>query len=157
MDKRILEIKETLSGEYLKFDCAVVDRGQGWLVVLYVVPDEVELDGVKIPRGSRSFGYFWEDRPYNAYHFVGPEGNTLALYCNLSDGTRIGDAVVHWRDLVVDVLILPDGTGRILDTHELPGSLSENLVNAILDTANLLKASGHNLLTELETKTAEYL
>ncbi len=157
MKQHVLEIKETLSGERLQFCCDVVDRGQNWLVVLYIVPEEVVLGGVKIPQGSLSFGYFWEDRPYNAYHFIGSEGKTLALYCNVSNSTCMREDGIHWRDLMVDVLILPDGTGRILDINELPESLSTILADSILDTAKTLLATRHSLLTELETKTADYL
>ncbi|TNF08791.1 MAG: DUF402 domain-containing protein [Gammaproteobacteria bacterium] len=155
--KHVLEIKETLSGERLKFCCDVVDRGQNWLVVLYIVPEEVVLDSVKIPRGTLSFGYFWEDRPYNAYHFVGSQGQTLALYCNVSDSTCIREDKIYWRDLMVDVLVFPDGTGRVLDINELPESLSVILADSILDTATTLIATRYSLLTELETKTADYL
>ena len=58
---------------------------------------------------------------------------------------------------MVDVLILPDGTGHTLDINELPESLSAILVDSILDTAKTLIATRHSLLTELETKTADYL
>jgi len=157
MDSHILEIKETLSGECRQFHCAAVDRGEGWLVVRYMVPDAFVLDGVKIPKGALSFGYFWEDRPYNAYHFVEPTGTTLALYCNISESTCIREDVIHWRDLVVDVLILPDGRTRVLDVSELPASLPKAMVDSIFDTSNILITTGHNLLTELKTKTADYL
>lgn len=157
MARSIVEVKETLAGETHRFNCSLVERSETELVTLYVVPGKVVLDGINIPPKTRSFGYFWESRPYNAYHFVTPQGKTLALYCNISDNTRIDRSVVTWRDLVVDVLIFPDGSGQQLDWDQLPEGLPETLVNHIQDVAAQLVGNARNLLSELEQRTATYL
>lgn len=157
MSPDILEIKETLSGERRPYACTLVDRSPGCLVIRYVVPRDIFLGGVEIPAGTFSFGYFWLARHYNAYHFVTPQGQTLGLYCNVADRLRLQETSVSWRDLVVDVLILPDGSGRILDEDELPLSLPETSAIFILRTAEKLMAERKQLLSELEHRTAGYL
>lgn len=157
MASSVVEIKESLTGEVHRFNCSLVERSAGELVVLYVVPGAVDLDGINIPPKTRSFGYFWESRPYNAYHFVTPQGKTLALYFNISDSTRIDMSVVTWRDLVVDVLVLPDGSVRQLDRELLPDTLPQALANHIHEVAAQLVGNARNLLSEMEQRTATYL
>ena len=48
------------------------------------------LEDVLLRANTLSLGYFREDRPYNAYHWVDPKSiATVALYFNISDQTRI--------------------------------------------------------------------
>jgi len=157
MDGNILEIKETLAGRIQRFQCDLVDRGENWLVVHYRVPRHIVLDGTNIPAGTASYGYFWSTRHYNAYHFVTPRGKTLALYCNIGDRLRLTRDTVYWRDLAVDVLILPDGAGRILDVDELPDNLPSEMRGFILRTAEKVLSERVQLLTEVEERTATYL
>jgi len=91
------------------------------------MPRDVQLEDIALRRGTLSLGYFWEDRPYNAYHWIDESLDSVALYFNISDGTRIGETTIEWRDLAVDILISPDGRCRVLDEDELPGDLDPAL------------------------------
>ncbi len=67
--RRIVEQKETLAGERRRFSCNLLALAPGEAVILYVLRRAGRVDGLALPRGMRSLGYFWEARPYNAYHW----------------------------------------------------------------------------------------
>src|SRR5450432_4344977 len=107
---RITELKRTLGGREKRFDCAVLRRTASQVTVLFVAPEAMHVHGVNLPAGTVTFGHFWTDRPYNVYHWLDARsGATLGFYVNLSAETKVSDHVLEWLDLIVDILILPDG------------------------------------------------
>jgi protein associated with RNAse G/E len=128
----ITEIKTTLTGERKEFDCELLWRAPGEAVVIYRMPRDVRLEDVLLRENTLSLGYFWENRPYNAYHWIDASLDSVALYFNVSDRTRISAEAVAWRDLAVDVLITPDGRCRVLDEDELPADI-EPALRAYID------------------------
>lgn len=158
MMQTILEIKEKLlCGTRLEFECELLSRGQGEAVVLYRLPRAGELEGVYLSEGAVSVGYFWEDRPYNVYHFVAADGQTLALYINISDSTQISVDTLHWRDLIVDLMIEPGGACRVLDEHELPDQLDADLRLQITSATELLVTNAQTLLDEMTLRSRKLL
>jgi len=125
--------------------------------VIYRMPAAYQLEDILLPRGSRSLGYFWQDRPYNTYHWIDDKQDTLALYFNVCDQTRIGEDTIEWRDLVVDVLITPDRRCRILDEDELPENLDCDLRAYITTTQKSLCAAPLSLLAEYDKLTREFI
>ena len=123
----ITEIKHTLGGERKTFDCELLQRSPGEAVIVYRMPRDVELEDILLRSGTLSLGYFWEERPYNAYHWIDENLDSVALYFNISDRTRIGEQSIEWRDLAVDILVSPDGRCRVLDEDELPADLDAGL------------------------------
>lgn len=158
MMQTILEIKEKLlCGSRLEFECELLERKENEAVVLYRLPKSGDLEGIHLPEGALSVGYFWQDRAYNVYHFVTAEGETLALYVNISDSTRIDEAQLYWRDLVLDILIHPDGECRVLDEEEIPAGIDITLLRYIhVSKAQLLAAPG-DLLQEIEGRSRQLL
>lgn len=131
MNQQIREIKHTLAGERKTFGCELLSRADDEVVVVYRMPREVQLEDILLRKGWLSLGYFWRDRPYNAYHWIDERHDTAALYFNVADGTRISGKTVEWRDLAVDVLITPDGRCRVLDEDELPADIEPELLSYI--------------------------
>ena len=127
MYKRITEVKNTLAGERKTFDCELLTSSAGEAVVIYRMPHDVRLEDILLRKNTVSLGYFWQDRPYNAYHWIDPQQDSVALYFNIADHTRISGDCIEWRDLSVDVLITPDGRCRVLDEHELPPDIDSGL------------------------------
>jgi predicted RNA-binding protein associated with RNAse of E/G family len=117
------------------------------------MPADFQLEDLLLPRGTVSLGYFWETRPYNAYHWVDDNRNTLALYFNICDNTHISPERVAWRDLTVDILITPDLRCRVLDEDELPDDLDPDLLSRINATRDALCADPARLLQELESRS----
>ncbi len=153
----IVEIKTTLAGECKEFDCELLKSTRGEVVVIYRMPHDVQLEDLLLPKDSISIGYFWEDRAYNAYHWIDEQCQTLALYFNICDNTRISRQQVAWRDLTVDVLITPDLRCRVLDEDELPHDLDSDLRAYIESTRDALCLDPARLLLEFEARRRELL
>jgi predicted RNA-binding protein associated with RNAse of E/G family len=116
----VVEIKRTLAGGEKRFDCLRLAGDTRHAVLLWIAPEPMHVHGVQLPAGTISFGHFWTDRFYNVYHWLDADGRTLGFYFNLADRTRIAEAELVWRDLVLDVLATPDGRLELLDEDELP-------------------------------------
>ncbi|MCP4335544.1 MAG: DUF402 domain-containing protein [Gammaproteobacteria bacterium] len=154
---RITEVKTTLAGERKLFDCELLMLTAGEAVVIYRMSQDIMLEDVLLSRGGRSLGYFWEDRAYNVYHWVDDNLQTLALYFNICDNTRISPAQIAWRDLTVDILITPDLRCRVLDEDELPDDIDSKLLSRINATRDALCADAAYLLLEFETRSRSLL
>jgi predicted RNA-binding protein associated with RNAse of E/G family len=154
---RIVEIKTTLAGERKEFDCELLKFTRGEVVVIYRMPGDVQLEDLLLPKDTISIGYFWDDRAYNAYHWIGEQSQSLALYFNICDNTRISRQQVAWRDLSVDVLITPDLRCRVLDEDELPDDLDSDLRVYIESARDALCVDPARLLLEFEARRRELL
>jgi predicted RNA-binding protein associated with RNAse of E/G family len=121
------------------------------------MPTDHQLEDLLLRKGTLSLGYFWEDRPYNAYHWVDDNQQTLALYFNICDSTHISREQVAWRDLTVDILITPDQRCRVLDEDELPDDLDRDLLSHINATRDLLCADPQQLVREFEASSRTLL
>lgn len=150
----ILELKEKLAGERHEFASDLLALAEGEAVSLYTLPRDGQLGGVPLTMGTRCLGYFWATRPYNVYHAVNADGTTLVAYINLSDRTLITPELIHWRDLIVDVVITPDGQCLVLDEDELPPDLDPTLLAAIEAARDELVRDHPVLLAEIEARTA---
>lgn len=116
----IKEVKLTASGERQEFVCRLLNGSATHAVVLYKIKESRRVGSLRLPRGALTYGYFWQGRPYNVYHWVRRDGRTLGFYVNLADEVRIRPGAVEWKDLAVDLLFSPDGRHvQILDEQDL--------------------------------------
>jgi len=122
---QITEIKATLTGRVDRFVCDVVERTGDRIVVHYRLPAGRDLHGVWLPQGALTVGYFWPAQPYNLYHWLHPDGRTIAYYFNVGDVVRLEAHELEWHDLAVDVLATPAGRASVLDEDELPPDLDD--------------------------------
>lgn len=148
----ILERKERLSGRVQEFRCRLLEGGARAAAVLFVSDRAYQVADLALPEGTVTFGHFWADRAYNAYHWLSPEGTTLGYYFNLSDRTQISPTELRWRDLAVDVLLRPDGRLDVLDEHELPADLDADLRARIQTARAQVVAAAPALGSELEAR-----
>jgi hypothetical protein len=148
----VLEIKRTLSGREKRFSCRLLqgDPAGHRAVLLFVSQEPMHVHGIDLPPGTVTFGYFWSDRPYNAYHWLDAGGETIGVYFNLSDSTRIGDGVLEWRDLTVDILATPAGRLEVLDEDELPADLAADLLRDIHQAKASILDNAPALIAEIE-------
>jgi hypothetical protein len=153
----ITEVKTTLGGERHEFECELLHASAGETVVIYRMPRDIQLEDVFLPKDTISVGYFWQQKAFNAYHWIDEQHNTLALYFNICDNTRITRKLVEWRDLVVDVLMTADGRCRVLDEHELPDDLEANLQLYIENTRDDLCRDPLARLAEFDLSTRNLL
>jgi protein associated with RNAse G/E len=144
------EIKERLSGERLEYACELLEQSEERLVLRYDHSHGGEVAGVDLPRGSHCFAYYWMAYPYNVYHWMNDEGETVAFYVNLSGPVTIGRDYVQWTDLVVDVLIVPDERlGYRVEVHdedEIPADLDAATYHHIEDALQEVMRSWPSLV-----------
>ena len=153
----MLEVKKKLAGERIEFVCTPLHLAADEAVLLYKLPRAFQIEDLFLPDNSLSLGYFWTNRPYNAYHWITPQGQMLGLYINISDQTCITVEEVSWRDLLVDLLVTPDGRCRVLDEDEVPGNLEPVLLRKFKSTRHILVQQYKRLLAEVEQRSAELL
>ncbi|SRR6266478_6059878 len=151
----VLEIKRTLSGREKRFSCRLLhgDPDGHRAVLLFVSQEPMHVHGIDLPPGTVTFGYFWRDRPYNAYHWLDTRGDTIGVYFNLSDSTRISADVLTWRDLTVDILATPAGRLEVLDEDELPADLDPNLRRDIDIAKASILAAAPMVIAEIEAES----
>jgi len=86
-----------------------------------------DLHGLSFRQGDRFIETYFNDRWYNVFAVY--DGNTSALkgwYCNLSRPAHWEDGEVHWVDLALDLVVLPDRSATVADEDEFAAlSLSE--------------------------------
>ena len=71
-----------------------------------------------IPLGTRTVEYYWLDKWYNVFRFLGNAGETRLWYCNVNMAPIVKDSVLTYVDLDIDILVQADFSYRILDLDE---------------------------------------
>ena len=122
-----LEHKSRPDGRPQDFACELVLRRAGLAVLRFILPHANRIGPLDLPDGGLTYGFFWEDRPYNLYWWMTPAGETLGYYFNLGDHLTIGREELSWRDLWVDILVMPGHDPLILDEGEVPPDLDQAL------------------------------
>ena len=143
------------------FNCELVavetTVGVAAAIILYRMPRAITIFGIDMPEGSFTLGYFWQDRPYNVYHWLDPDERTLAYYANIADRTAITTTTIAWRDLVVDVLVRPNGAVEVLDEDELPADLPPLVARRIDHARSSLVDGAAALAAEIEHASQAWL
>ena len=140
---RITEVKRHLDGSAERFDCELVLRRPHLVVVLFEHRRGRSTGGFHIPRGSRTYGFFWRRRPYSFYRMAAPDGRVIAHRYDVVDDVRLGEHEVSYLDLLLDVWVAPDGAVRVEDEDEVAeyarhGLLSRAQRDRITRTRTLL-------------------
>ena len=121
------EIKRYLSGAEESFECELVALEDGFGILKYVIRRRWQVAGVTLEPGTVTYAFYWTGRPYNLYWWLDEQGATLGHYFNVVDSVSLSAQAFVWRDLIVDVLVLPSGQVHVLDEDELPDALDEDL------------------------------
>lgn len=160
MDRQtITERKTRLDGTSVDFTCdrLLVEPGRRAVLRYHVDRDWTVSGGVlTVPRGAVTIAHYWMDRPYNVYHWL-VDGRTLAYYCNVAEPTEISESLVAYTDLVVDVLIRPDGSHLVLDEDELPADLDPRRRGIVARALDQLGAAPKRLAAEIEKESAPFV
>lgn len=125
----VIERKIRYDGTVAEYNCKPLRVGKNEAVLFYRMEKSVSLHGgemrLTIPEGSDTFSFYWTDRPYNLYIWRNPEGGYAGSYFNIVRNTHISERAVSYEDLIVDILVLPDGHYCVLDQDELPEPLPQ--------------------------------
>ena len=89
-------------------------------------------EDVVFERGDIFYEHYYDGKPYGLWQVLTPDERTLKCwYCNISTPAHVSDDTITFRDLLLDVLLLPDGTCRVLDCDELARARAEGLDPAL--------------------------
>jgi len=93
-------------------------------------------DEVTFERGDVFYEHYYDGAPYGLWQVLTPDEETLKCwYCNISTPAVFGDGAITFRDLLLDVLLLPDGRRDILDRADLARARDEGLDPALAEMA----------------------
>ena len=126
---RIREIKRHLNKSEEVYDCEVVHREPGYVVVRYVTDRPYQFCGITIPEGSRTVGHYRGGSDCVIWEMYGPAGDKLGTLVHLCRDLEIGEDYVRYLDLVLDLWFHPDGHYDILDEEELAECVIQGLIS----------------------------
>ncbi|MFS0655432.1 DUF402 domain-containing protein [Bacillus sp. 179-C3.3 HS] len=125
---KVIERKIKYDEKIVEHTCQLLDVQEQQVVLFHKIEDTFTMmagDGtVTIPKGSYTTAYYWKDRPYNVYFWRDDRGNELGFYFNIVRQTWFKEGAVIFEDLVIDLLVRPNGDFFVLDEDELPESLA---------------------------------
>ncbi len=159
----VVERKRKPDGAVASFKCDLLAAGDGFALVLFTLAQAGGFHmPVPIPSGTRSYGFFWEDRPYNAYRLVSSTGAILAHRFDAVADVQITIKEVSFRDLVLDWWVLP---GDILleedrdefDSLASAGSLSNRDIELVSQATDAIHNSFPAIVDELAALHARYV
>jgi predicted RNA-binding protein associated with RNAse of E/G family len=80
--------------------------------------ERIDVGGLILQHGDRFLETYYSDRWYNIFDVSDRLGRFKGWYCNVTRPARIEDGHVYAEDLALDLVVLPDGTSRVLDEDE---------------------------------------
>ncbi|MGM0970924.1 MAG: DUF402 domain-containing protein [Bacillota bacterium] len=126
---KVIERKIKYDQKVVEHTCQLLDVQGQQAVLFHKIEDTFTMragDGsLTIPKGSYTTAYYWKDRPYNIYFWRDDQGKELGSYFNIVGNTWFNGQLVMFEDLIVDLLVLPNGDFFVLDEDELPESLAD--------------------------------
>ena len=150
-----IEIKNTYFGEKKEFNCTLASKTNDELVIIFQISEEMKFLETNFPSWSKSFGYYWKEKNYNVYHWKDPSGKTLLFYFNIAKNTEILENSVTWQDLIVDLVVYPDGKRVVLDQEEIPKDMSKEDRSIVEKTLKEIFENASSITEEIESKTTE--
>ena len=155
--RQVTERKTRFDGSVQEFACqGLLVQPGSHAVIRYDLDRDWHVADLVVPKGGYTAGHFWVDRPYNVYHWL-ENGRTLAHYFNVGIVDEISETRVAWRDLIVDVLVKPDGRIDILDEEEVPPDLPSEHRRTIARALEQIVTDPKRLVAEIERASRELL
>lgn len=116
------------------------------------------------PRSDFASGisaYFRKEGFKISKHF-GLDGSFTRWYCDIIEESPSPDGLI-FSDLLIDIIVFPDGTVRVVDLDEAADALEQKLITsdmlmrALRSTNKLLSCIHHGKLSELTECMADYI
>lgn len=105
-------------------------------------------EGVVFEAGDIFYEHYYDGKPYGLWQVLTPDEAALKCwYCNISTPAEISGESITFRDLLLDVLLLPDGSVQVLDRDDLARAVAEGLDPAL---ATLAEQGAREVLAMIE-------
>jgi predicted RNA-binding protein associated with RNAse of E/G family len=90
-------------------------------------PGEPEVGEIRFVNGDRFVEHYYPGRGYAIWQIEQPDGSLKGWYCNVSTPVEEHDDTLSFRDLLLDLLVYPDGRMVELDRDEFEAAQGEGL------------------------------
>ncbi len=117
----ITVIKLDFAGEEVwRYQGVLIERGLHHILLeAYFDRHNTDLGGLLLAKGDRFLEIYYDDRWYNVFQIHDRGDDHLkGWYANIGMPARFEDQTLSYRDLALDLLVLPDGHQVILDEEE---------------------------------------
>ncbi len=106
--------------EIWRWSGKVLERSKGKLVLeARFNLQEHSLGDMVLRLDDRLVETYYADRWYNIYEVCDRADDSLkGWYCNLSLPAELGEQIISYRDLALDLIVHPDGRQEVLDEDE---------------------------------------
>ncbi|API90734.1 hypothetical protein J32TS6_39070 [Virgibacillus pantothenticus] len=126
---KVIERKIRYDKTIVEHTCTLLEAKNSSIVLFHKIATlftmVTDQDKLTIPKGSYTLAYYWKYRPFNLYIWRNENGNYLGSYFNIVKNTCLVDNLLSFEDLIIDVLVFPNGDCFILDEDELPKPLAQ--------------------------------
>jgi len=154
---KVIERKIRYDSTVVEYSCILLKAQNQNFVLFHEIMDSFTMIAnqtkLTISKGSYTIAYYWKNRPYNLYIWRDNKGNYIGSYFNIVKNTYMIDNLVSFEDLIIDILVLPNGDYFILDEDELPEPLNQFEDGSVQQTVNSLTESLDMLLSQIISET----
>ncbi len=110
-------------------ECILLENDE----ILYQDPEAIVTKWTTIrPKKTLHHGYscYFPERGFKVSKFYDHEGNLISWYCDIIDYTYTEtDNTYIFTDLLIDVIVYPDGFVRVVDLDELADAARDGLIS----------------------------
>lgn len=85
---------------------------------LWTANKPFEVEDFRLERGDVMVECYYPAERFNIFAVYSAAGDLKGWYCNITEPPTLTDEEIRWRDLALDLLILPDGREILLDEEE---------------------------------------
>lgn len=114
-------IKLDFAGEEVwRYQGELIERGlHHVLLEAYFDRHDTQVGDLLLAKGDRFLEVYYDDRWYNVFQVHDrADGHLKGWYANIGMPALFEDQILSYRDLALDLLVLPDGRQTILDEEE---------------------------------------
>ncbi len=118
---RLTIVKADLQGNAVfSYPGDLVYRDERVLVArcIWMAPKPFAVGAFRMVYGDIFMEHFFASEWFNIFQVHDPGGRLKGWYCNITLPPDITEETVTWRDLALDLLVLPDGEQMVLDEEE---------------------------------------
>lgn len=88
------------------------------LLAIWQGPGEPRVGEIAFLAGDRFVEHYYPGRGYAIWQVEQPNGIIKGWYCNISTPVEWQEGILSFRDLLLDLLVYPDGRYSVLDRDE---------------------------------------
>jgi predicted RNA-binding protein associated with RNAse of E/G family len=126
----------------------LLPTGSKIVLKTYFAGNDIDVGGLALCNGDRLHETFYFQRWYNIFEvYDGDAGQVKGWYCNVGYPAEMDGNILSYRDLALDLVVLPDGRQIVLDEDEfedlhIPTADKENAISALRELQVKFKERG---------------